>query len=187
MTRVTFTFFTIEMSPGDILRLKRMYQCSETEVPGRVIGKMMMKTPTTNYDEEDDENDMVLTKKQFDSLYSLSSVKRNGLASEINRWPGGVLQYHIDPTAFSEFKQMRITFQSHCTLHIWNQNYCSLFRLNFIRLIACSAPFVTMNYACRLVNWWWFHCSIQIAISHIYTNPIQVPTTSQQFTRPWST
>lgn len=91
------------MSPGDILRLERMYQCSENEVPGT----RMMTTSTTNDDDEDDENDMLLTKKQFDSLYSLNAVKRNGLASEINRWPGGVLQYHIDPTAFSEFKQMR--------------------------------------------------------------------------------
>lgn len=111
---MTFTFSAIEMSPGDILRLERMYQCSANGVPDT----RMMTTSTTNDDDEDDENDMLLTKKQFDSLYSLSSVKRNGLTSEINRWPGGVLQYHIDPTAFSEFKQMRITFQSHCTLHI---------------------------------------------------------------------
>lgn len=50
---------------------------------------------------DDDNDDMILTKEQIDSLYSINGAKRNGLKSSFHHWPKGIVPYEIDE-AFSK-------------------------------------------------------------------------------------
>lgn len=117
------------MSPGDIERLNRMYECSgysdsyKTETTSSLeqqahfdeISSITTTLPenksstTTDSTEaslnntsmDDDSDDMVLTKEQIDALFSTNFAKRNGLKSIFHHWQAGVVPYEIDPN-FSE-------------------------------------------------------------------------------------
>lgn len=100
------------MSPGDVLRVQRMYLCTpgnsnvdmgRADDGGLLTNEKKNETELNNSTTSDDEDDMMLTKEQFDALYSVKSVKRNGLADHFSHWPSGVLTYQIDESAFSKF------------------------------------------------------------------------------------
>lgn len=114
------------MSPGDIERLNRMYECPGSDF--RSIQNETTSEQTAHFDEissntttspdnnsstipteaalnatsmDDDSDDMVLTKEQIDALFSDAFAKRNGLKSIFHHWQAGVVPYEIDPN-FSE-------------------------------------------------------------------------------------
>ena len=117
------------MSPGDIERLNRMYECSEyldsfkfetsssehqahfdeiDNITTKTTPENNSSTTTVsteaslnNTSMDDDSDDMVLTKEQIDALFSTNFAKRNGLKSIFHHWQAGVVPYEIDPN-FSE-------------------------------------------------------------------------------------
>lgn len=124
-----------EMSVGDITRLNRMYNCPDYEAAktsndtladesptqfsnGSFEGLDIMKDNTTDdlmdagsrvQNDDDFDDDMILTKEQIDELYSLNAAKRNGLKSAFHHWPQGAVAVEIDPTfrkAFTAFSSI---------------------------------------------------------------------------------
>lgn len=129
------------MSPGDILRLQRMYSCPQGNYQNLIL-RNGSHTVLTNENKNVsglnkiptlvDEDDMVLTKDQFNALYTTKAVKRNGLTSAFDRWPSGVLTYQINTTAFS-----KLTYGEN--FHVSNQNYCCCTKIQFPSLLNIKA------------------------------------------------
>lgn len=110
------------MSPGDIERLNRMYECSgyldskskqienssestahfdeisnyTTTLPDNSTTTISTETPLNMTSMDDDNDDMILTKEQIDILFSTNVAKRNGLKATFHHWPAGVVPYEID-------------------------------------------------------------------------------------------
>lgn len=57
----------------------------------------------SNDQEEDDEDDMILSQEQLDELYSLKTARRNGLKSAFFRWPEGIVPFQINASFCKTF------------------------------------------------------------------------------------
>lgn len=117
LTPLLLHFKHTEMSPGDIIRLNRMYDCpnfqairsGESQIPDGGATTIGSNVLVNNDDENDDtsdgesesqddsdEDDMILSKEQIEAMYSVNSVKRNGLAKAFHHWPQAIVPFEID-------------------------------------------------------------------------------------------
>lgn len=122
--------FSTVMTPGDIIRLNRLYKCPKKyiKVLKKLVSEVNKKQPIQNnqpridtqltnsnkvdrlgdfienLDDEDTKiDDMILNKKEIKFLYSKDATRRYGLTNEFfNHWPDAVVYYEFDESAPSE-------------------------------------------------------------------------------------
>jgi hypothetical protein len=73
------------------------------KMASNVKDEMNLNPNDTLTNDDDAEDDMVLSKEQIDALFSVNAAKRNGLKSAFHHWPSGRVAFEIDPTFRKDF------------------------------------------------------------------------------------
>lgn len=96
-------------------------ELANDEVPSSVTTEKPMA-------DEVDVGDLMLTKAQYDSLYSDKAFKRHGLAQAVRHWPNATMHVKFDPEAKfpADFKErvksaMEYIMSVSCIKFVWNK------------------------------------------------------------------